>query len=167
VLSQAGYPDGLDLGQIDCLSDPSWHFNAIQAMTEPWKEADISVKVNLMASSDYWQTWDKTEFGFTGWTHRPLGIMALAPGYRSGVPWNEFEYANPQFGRLLTRAEGHLDVDERRTVMREIEQLLQDDGPIVQPLRRSEITFMDKHVRGFQMHPSGYLFGNQLALEPE
>jgi peptide/nickel transport system substrate-binding protein len=150
---------------IDCVSAPSWQFNAVQAMVEQWKEAGITCKINLMPSKDFWAIWDKTKFGFTEWSHRPLGIMALGLGYRSGVPWNESEYANPEFDRLLTEAEGILDSGKRSAVMAKIEKIMQDDGPIVQPLWRSELTFMDKRVKGFRMHPTTYIFGNELALD--
>ena len=164
-LAEAGYPDGIDLGEIDCLTTPSWQFNAVQAMVEQWKDAGIRVKINLMPSADYWKIWDKTRFGFTEWSHRPLGVMALGLGYRSGVPWNESGYANPAFDRLLTEAEGILDPDERRVVMAKIEKIMQEDGPIVQPLWRSEVSVMDKRVKGFRMHPTTYIFGNELAIE--
>jgi peptide/nickel transport system substrate-binding protein len=165
LLAEAGYPQGLDLPAMDCIASPSWQFNAAQAMVEQWKEAGIRARVNLLPSTEFWQVWDKTPFGFTGWSHRPLGIMVLGLGYRSGVPWNESDYANPEFDRLLSEAEGLLDVDARREVMTKLQKIMQDDGPIIQPLWRSELTFMDKRVKGFQMHPSTYIFGNQLALE--
>jgi len=165
LLAEAGYSGGVDLGTIDCLSTPSWQFNAVQAMVEQWKEAGIACRVNLMPSKDFWAIWDKTKFGFTEWSHRPLGVMSLGLGYRSGVPWNESEYSNPEFDRLLTEAEGILDSKKRRAVMAKIEKIMQEDGPIVQPLWRSELTFMDKRVKGFRMHPTTYIFGNELALE--
>ncbi len=165
LLAQAGHSNGIDLGVIDCKAAPSWEFNAVQAMVEQWRDAGIRCKVNLMPASEYWRVWDKTPFGFTEWAHRPLGVMALGLAYRSGGPWNESEYANPEFDRLLDRAEGILDADERRVVLRQIERLMQGDGPIVQPLWRSVATVMDEKVKGFQMHPTRYIFGNELALE--
>ena len=104
-------------------------------------------------------------FGFTSWTHRPLGVMVLGLAYRAGVPWNESSYDNPEFDALLTKAEGILDVDARREVMREIETIMQEDGPIVQPLWRSVFTAMDKRVQGFQMHPTSYMFANEWAFK--
>jgi len=82
------------------------------------------------------------------------------------VPWNESGYSNPEFDRLLTKAEGILDVDKRREVMAKIEKIMQDDGPIVQPVWRSIFTFYDERVQGFEMHPSTYIFGEQLAVTP-
>lgn len=165
LLSEAGYPDGVDVGQIDCPSAPSWQFNAVQAIVEQWKQVGIQARINLMPTAKFWEVWDKTRLGFTEWSHRPLGIMALGLGYRTGVPWNESEYANPRFDQLLTKAEGTLDVDKRREIMGEIEKLMQEDGPIVQPLWRSELTFMDQRVKGFKMHPTTYIFGNELAID--
>ena len=60
--------------------------------------------------------------------------------------------------------EGTLDVDQRREVMAKLEAILQDDGPIVQPFWRSAFTFYDKRVQGFKMHPTLYIFANQLAI---
>ena len=68
------------------------------------------------------------------------------------------------FRQLLTQAEGTLDVAKRREIMAKLEAILQDDGPIVQPLWRSVFTYMDKRVQGFKMHPTQYIFGNQLGI---
>jgi len=91
--------------------------------------------------------------------------MTLGLGYRTGVPWNESGYSNSEFDRLLLEAEGLVEVEARRVVMARLERILQEDGPIVQPLWRSEITFMDQRVKGFTMHPSTCIFGHQLAIE--
>lgn len=74
-------------------------------------------------------------------------------------------YANPEFDKLLTEAEGILEVDRRRVVMAKLEQLLQQDGPIVQPLWRIVQTSYDRKVKGFQMHPTQYIFLDELAVE--
>ena len=57
-----------------------------------------------------------------------------------------------------------IDVAARREVMTQLERILQDDGPIVQPVWRAIFTFMDKRVQGFKVHPTLYLFGHQLAI---
>jgi peptide/nickel transport system substrate-binding protein len=163
LLADAGYPNGLDT-EIACKPDPPWELLAVQAMVEQWKDAGIRVKINVMPSTQFWEVWTKVTFGFTGWTHRPLGTMVLGLAYRTGVPWNEARYSNKDFDSLLTQAEGTLDVGKRREIMAKLEAILQDDGPIVQPLWRSVFTYMDKRVQGFKMHPTQYIFGNQLGI---
>jgi peptide/nickel transport system substrate-binding protein len=48
--------------------------------------------------------------------------------------------------------------------MTQLEKILQEDGPMVQPVWRAIFTFMDKRVQGFKVHPSLYIFGHQLAI---
>src|SRR6266567_4023600 len=163
LLAEAGFPNGIDV-EIICRPQPAWELLAVQTMVEQWKEAGIRVKINVMPSTKYWEVWTKVPFGFTTWAHRPLGIMTLALAYRTGVPWNESKYSNHEFDGLLTEAEGILDVNRRREVIARLEAILQDDGPIVQPVWRALFTFHDKRVQGFKMHPTGYIFGHQLAM---
>jgi peptide/nickel transport system substrate-binding protein len=118
-----------------------------------------------MPSAQFWDVWDKVPFGFTSWAHRPLGVMVLGLAYRSGVPWNESHYANPEFDALLTKAEGTLDVDERREIMKELETIMQVDGPMVQPSWRAIYVAYDKRVKGFKMHPTTYIFPDEIAFE--
>ena len=163
LLADAGYPNGIDT-EINCRPQPAWELLAVQAMVEQWKEAGIRVKINVMPSTQYWEVWTKVPFGFTTWAHRPLGVMSLALAYRTGVPWNESKYSNPDFDRLLTMAEGTIDVVARREIMAQLEKILQEDGPIVQPVWRAVFTFHDKRVQGFKAHPALYIFGHQLAM---
>ena len=163
LLAEAGHPNGFSDEIV--IQTVSWEQAAVQTMVEMWKDAGIDISINLKPSAQYWETWTKVPFGFTSWTHRPLGVMVLGLAYRAGVPWNESDYNNPKFDALLTKAEGILDVDARREIMRELETIMQEDGPIVQPLWRSSFTAMDKRIKGFSMHPTSYLFVNEWGIE--
>jgi peptide/nickel transport system substrate-binding protein len=164
LLAEAGHPNGIEI-EIWVANDYPWHAVAIQAMANQWKEASIKVDIKVVPGATYWDVWTKVPVGFTVWYHRPLGIMCLGLAYRTGVPWNESSYANPEFDRLLTKAEGIIDVEKRREVMAEIEKIMQEDGPIIQPVWEDLYTFMDKKVQGFNMHPTGYIFGNELSIQ--
>ena len=164
LLAEAGYTNGIE-AEIIVPRDPPWALSMVQIAVEQWRDAGIEIKINVMPGAQYWDVWDKVPFGTTQWYHRPLGIMNLGLAYRTGVPWNESSYANPEFDRLLTEAEGILDPAERSKVVEKIEKIMQEDGPLVQPLFRNNFTFMDKRVKGFTMHPTTYVFGNELGLE--
>jgi peptide/nickel transport system substrate-binding protein len=90
--------------------------------------------------------------------------MTLGLAYRTGGGFNESGYSNKDFDTLLTEAEGTLDIDKRREIMGKLEAIMQDDGPIVQPLWRNVQTAYDKRVTGFRMHPSQYIFGEQFGV---
>jgi hypothetical protein len=97
-------------------------------MVEQWKEAGIRVKINVMPSAQYWNVWTKVPFGFTTWAHRPLGTMVLSLAYRTGGAWNESNWSNAEFDKLITEAEGYLDVDKRRAVMAKLERSCSTKG---------------------------------------
>ena len=165
LLAEAGHPNGFDT-EIFCKKDPDWEPTCVQAMAQMWKQIGVNVKINVLPSSQYWEIWDKPSapFAFTSWTHRPLGVMVLGLAYRTGVPWNESKYSNPKFDELLSKAEGTLDVDKRKEVMKDIEQLMLDDGPICLPLWRAVFTFMDKKVKNYKAHPTSYIFCEEWSL---
>lgn len=163
LLAEAGYPNGVDV-EIACKNQPAWESAVTTVMAEMWKEAGIRAKINVMPASAYWDVWMKIPFGFTTWTHRPLSVMTLGLAYRSGGAFNESGYSNAEFDKLLTEAEATLDVGKRREIMGKIEVIMQEDGPIVQPLWRNVQTGYDKRVRGFRMHPSQYIFAEQIAV---
>jgi peptide/nickel transport system substrate-binding protein len=146
--------------EIFCKKDPDWESKACLTMSEMWKAIGANVKVTVLPSAQYWEIWDKetAPFAFTSWTHRPLGVMVLGLAYRTGVPWNESKWSNAKFDELLTKAEGILDVEKRREVTKEIEQLMQEEGPIVQANWLKIFQGMSKDVKGFAAHPTQYIF---------
>jgi peptide/nickel transport system substrate-binding protein len=164
LLAEAGFPNGIDLS-ISCRKDPSWEPQLVQALVEQWKAAGIRVSVNIMPTAEYNKIWTDVPFGFIGWAHRPLGVMTLGLAYRTGQSWNESHYSNPEFDRLLTEAEGLLDMEKRRDVMAKLEAMLQEDGPIVQPVWNKIFQVFDKKIKGATAHPSLYVFCNEMAVE--
>jgi peptide/nickel transport system substrate-binding protein len=164
LLAEAGYPDGIDI-EFNCKKDPAWELAAVQAMTEQWKEAGIRANINVMPSAQFWDVWDKFPMGFVAWAHRPLGFMVLSLGFRGGVPWNPTGFADKEFDELLNQAEATLDIEERKTIMAELEKIMQERGPIAQPIWEDTVTAATKSVRGFTMHPAKFFFCEELGIE--
>ncbi|GAB5470429.1 MAG: ABC transporter substrate-binding protein [Rhodospirillales bacterium] len=165
LLAEAGHPDGIDV-EIVAKPDPGWELRTVQAMVEQMKPAGIRVNINVMPSAQFWDVWNTVPFGFTSWGHRPLGVMVLGLAYRTGVPWNESHYSDAEFDSLLAQADATLDVDKRREVMAKLETVMQERGPIVQPLWRSTYNAGSDRLRGYQLHPSLYTMVNGLGLTP-
>lgn len=163
LLKAAGYPNGIDL-KIDVKKEPPWEVAVAQALAEMCRPAGIRIKINTMPNAQYWEIWDKTPFGLTAWTHRPLGVMVLNLAYRSGVPWNETHYNNPRFDALLDKASAALSVKARRKYMAGLQKMLQDDAVIAQPFWRSVFAAANKRVKGFEVHPTQYHQFNKVWL---
>jgi peptide/nickel transport system substrate-binding protein len=165
LLEEAGFADGLELSIDNGNTEGPW----MQAVCEIWRDQlrdiGVNLNINVMPASKYWEIWDKTPFGATSWTHRPLGTMVLSLGYRTGVPWNETSYANPEFDAALNDAEATLDVEARRAKMEKVEKILQDDAVMLQPVWRPVFTIISAQVKGYSGHPTQYHQFNQVWLD--
>jgi peptide/nickel transport system substrate-binding protein len=166
LLAEAGKPNGFKT-EIFCKKDPAWESVAVQAMTEMWKQIGVEVKVNVLPSTQYWDIWNAptAAFAFTPWTHRPLGVMLYGLAYRTGAVWNESFWSNKDFDANLEKAEGMLEVDKRKEIMKVLEEIMLEDGPINLPLFRAVVTFHDKKLKGFHAHPTSYFFVEDWSLE--
>ncbi len=164
LVKEAGHENGLSM-EITCKPEPAWELSAVEALVEQWKEAGINAKINVLPSAKYWEVWDKVPGSFTAWAHRPLGFMVLGLAYRTGVPWNESHYSNKEFDQILTKAEGTLDLDARKELIGKLEMIMQEDGPIAQPMWRNIFVPMDNKVKGFELHPTRYMFWEHYAIE--
>ena len=156
LLAEAGYPDGITLEIVNGDTEGPWMGDSLAIFKNQAAPAGINIDINRMPANQYWEVWDKAPWGYTAWTHRPLGTMVLGLAYRAGVPWNECAYNNPTFDAALDDAEGTLDVDERKTKMAVCEKILQDDAIIPQPFWRSVYKAANKRVKGLKVHPTLY-----------
>ena len=156
LLAEAGYKNGITVEIANGDTEGPWMTDACAIFKNQLAPAGINLKINKMPATQYTEVWDKAPWGYTAWTHRPLGTMILSLGYRSGVPWNETHYSNPKFDAALDDAEATLDVNERKKKIAVCEKILQDDAIIPQPFWRSVFKAANKRVKGHQTHPTFY-----------
>ena len=156
LLAEAGFANGLEIS-IDCgNTDGPWQQQVCELFQQQLAEAGIRLNINLMPEAQYWEIWDKTPFGITTWTHRPLGTMVLSLGFRSGVPWNESGFASKEFDAALDAAEALVDVEQRRAAMEKVEKILQDAAVTVQPVWPPKFFSASDKVQGMTAHPTQY-----------
>lgn len=162
LLADAGYVDGIEL-TIDVGNlDGPWHQTVVEAVRDQVKDAGITLNINVMPASKYWEIWDKTPFGATSWTHRPLGTMVLSLGYRSGVPWNETHFSSAEFDAALDEAEATLDVEARRAKMEKVQKIMQDAAISCIPFFRPIYSIVNDSVNGLMLHPTNYHLFNKV-----
>jgi peptide/nickel transport system substrate-binding protein len=164
LLAEAGYPNGIEMSCNVGNAEGVWEQDSVAVLKEDAAKAGINIKMNVMPQAQYWDVWTKAPLSLTSWTHRPLAVMVLGLAYRTGVPWNESSYANPQWDAALTEAESTLDVDKRRVKMEKVEKILQDDAVMVQPFFRAVFTAVRDNVVGFEMHPTRYYRFHKVSL---
>jgi peptide/nickel transport system substrate-binding protein len=154
LLREAGYERGIDLEIVVGNNDGPWHQAVCEALRDQLREAGINLAVHVLPPTKFWEVWNKVPFGATSWAHRPLGTMTLAQAYRSGASWNESHFSDPEFDRALAQAEATIDIVERRSHMRRVEQILRDAAVMIQPLWRPYFILAAARVHGYRPQPA-------------
>jgi peptide/nickel transport system substrate-binding protein len=133
LLAEAGYPDGLQvtLATKNDLEEPE----VAQALKELAAPGGFDITLDITEPDGYWERWTDVDLGLTAWTHRPLDTQVLRLGYTSDadgkpVEWNETRWVDEEFEKLLAEAEGTLDVEARRAIMCQIEDIMMERGPV-------------------------------------
>lgn len=103
-----------------------------QALKELALPGGFDIQLDITEPGGYWDRWTEVDLGITSWTHRALDTMVLPLAYTEEAigNWNETRWTDAEFEGLLRQAEGTLDVEARRELMSQIEDIMQDRGPI-------------------------------------
>lgn len=151
LLTEAGMADH----EFELISlDDAWQAATCDAVAAQIRDAGIKIKRTVLPGSTFWNDWLKYPFSATEWNMRPLGVQVLSLAYRSGEAWNESAFSNAEFDTLLAQANSIADADARRVVMKRIQEIMQEQGVMVQPYWRSLYRHYDPKVKGAEMHPT-------------
>jgi peptide/nickel transport system substrate-binding protein len=129
-----------------------------QALKELALPAGFDITLDITEPSGYWDRWTEVDLGITSWTHRPLGIMVLPLAYIEEAigAWNETRWTDPEFEELLREAEATLDVEARRSIMCQIEDIMQEGGPIGNSYWKNVWNITHKRFENIVAHPTDY-----------
>ena len=149
LMAEAGMADY----EHDLISlDGGFWRDTADAIAAQLRDADIPIKRTVIPSNSFWNDWNKYPFSVTNWNHRALGVTTLAIAYRSDEPWNEAGFANATFDEAVNKALGEPDLDARRALMAEAQQIMIDEGVIIQPYWRSMYNHCKTNLVGFNVH---------------
>jgi peptide/nickel transport system substrate-binding protein len=130
----------------------------------------FNITLNTMPNSQYWELWTEVDLGITPWTHRPMGTWVLNLAYTADeegnpVPWNETRWVDEEFSELLTKANGTLDVEERRKIMCDLQRIQYERGSIGIPYWMNIWMPHRTNVKNLKAHPTMYALFNEVWKE--
>ncbi len=169
LLKEAGYPNGLD---VNLAVGSGWTdiVRYAEILKQDAAPAGFRINIQTMPNSQYWEKWTEVDLGITPWTHRPLGTMVLNLAYIADdkgkpVPWNETRWVDEEFSTLLDKANGTLDVDERRKIFCKLEDIQMTRGSIGIAWWRNVWIVTRKNVQDAKGHPTLYMLFNKVWLK--
>lgn len=161
LLAEAGYPDGLDLTTlyIDPGSDGGFAENFAVFMAAQAEPAGI--RLDLQPTPDYWSIWlddwGPMHIGISNWAQKNTASEMLNLAYRTDAVWNETHWSNETFDNLLAEFDRTLDQEARRGQLKQLTDILSDEGPIVIPGFRQDFAVKDQSLH-YKLHPQAYVW---------
>jgi peptide/nickel transport system substrate-binding protein len=78
------------------------------------------------------------------------------------VAWNESRWVDEEFSKLLVQANGTIDVEKRRAIFCQLEQIQMDRGSIGIPYWMNVSMPYRKNVHDVPGHPTLYMLFNKV-----
>lgn len=159
LLAAAGYADGLQLQLITAAASSGMVelAYAFQAMARPAGiEIDV-VEVKVPGDIYLSEYWGRVPFYVSFSEFRPSAYETFATAYYSWSPWNETGWSSEQLDKLLDNAGSTTNLERRKALYQEAQQLLQEEGAVLIPYFQPVFSAMHVTVQGFQPHPAGWV----------
>jgi peptide/nickel transport system substrate-binding protein len=167
LLQEAGLtlPVAVELSTQEARAEPAM----AQALKESATGA-FDIKLNILPSANYWDVWTEVPLGITIWAHRPLGTMVLALAYTADAegkpaPWNETYWVDEEFSTILKEAEQTLDVEQRRELMCQLEDIQMERGSVGIAFWTSVWYIAHEKVQNVDAHPTNYDILNEAWID--
>jgi peptide/nickel transport system substrate-binding protein len=138
---------GMETLQID-LSVAEAAFAGAVDVALLWQEhakaAGLNLNIVKEPDDGYWDNvWLQKPFCASYWAGRPTCDWMFTTAYAADAVWNETYWKNPRFNELLVKARSETDETKRAAMYGEMQQLVHDDGGLVNPVFNS---YVDAHV---------------------
>ena len=140
-----------------------------QALKEQALPGGFDITLDITYPNRYLSRWTEVPLGITSWTHRPVAVMLLplASTEEAIGNWNETRWVDEEFEDVLREAQATLDVEERRELMSQIEDIMQERGPIGNSFWKNIWNITSDKFHNVQAHPTAYDLLYAVWKDPE
>ena len=154
LLTEAGYPDGIDL-EITVPSNYEVHMQTAEVVVEQLKAAGINAVINPVE----WNTWLEDCYNGRKYQSTICGITCdMTPGYllnrfQSDSKKNFVNFANAEYDETYVKAQASLDLSEKAEHYKKLQQILCEDAGSAF-IQVPPITIaMNQKLAGYKFYP--------------
>ncbi len=161
LLAEAGYPNGEGFPEITLsyYTHPIMK-NVTEAMQQMWKE---NLGIDVKIASEEWKVYfDNVQAGnydvcAMGWGGDYLHPMTFLPQLQTGSSSNHSFFSDPVYDEMVIAAQNELDEAKAAEIMKEAEEYLMDQMPILPLYHRANVPMMNPALQGWYVTPMSML----------
>ena len=168
LLAEAGYPNGEGIPTLSFMFNTEGdHKLVAQAIQQDW--AKLGVNVNL--ENQEWKVFLSTrqqggyEIARHGWGGDYVDPMTFLDLWVTDGGNNDAGYSNAKYDELVNAAKVEADVNKRWDMLKEAENILMEDMPIIPLYYYTKPKAMKPEVKGVRVSLLGHVFFDRAYIE--
>lgn len=129
-------------------------------------QAGIPLEIKREPNDGYWsEVWNKQPFCASYWGGRPVQDQMYSTAYLSTADWNDTNFNNPEFDKMLLEARAELDTAKRKGIYSKMGMIVRDEGGLICPMFNDFIDAVSNDVAGWGLDPNGELMNGQITRQ--
>ena len=161
LLKEAGYENGEGLPTIELMYNSE---GAHKDICQIVQENLAKIGINIELANQEWAVFLNTrqqggyEIARQGWIGDYSDSMTFLDLFVTGGGNNDSGYSNPEYDALIAAAKVESDPDKRKEQLREAEDILMDDMPILPIYYYTTVMGWNENVKGIQVSVLGTVY---------
>ena len=158
LLKEAGYENGTGLPTFELMyNSEGYHKEAAQIIQQNLEEIGVNVELANQEWAVFLNTRQKGEYQIArhGWIADYIDPMTFLDLWVTGGGNNDTGFSNARYDELVTAAKVEVDSAKRLEMLREAEDILMDEMPVLPVYYYTTVTAANENVKGVQISTLG------------
>ena len=170
LLAEAGYPDGKNFPKFTLMYNTgAGHESIAAAVQEMWKQnlGITGMELKNQEFKVFQKTRQDKQYSIArhGWLGDYTDPMTFMDMWVTGGGNNDAGYSNAKYDEKVNGAKKETDPAKRMTLMREAEDILMEDMPIIPIYHYTVVSCIKPNVKGVRLSPLGQTYFQNVTIE--
>ena len=170
LLAEAGYPNGEGLPTLEFMYNTEGdHKLVAQAIQQDWAKIGVNVELTNQEWKVFLNSRQQGQYQIArhGWSGDYVDPMTFLDLWVTGGGNNDAGYSNPEYDKLVAAAKVEADQTKRWELMRQAEDILMEDMPIIPLYYYTKVKGAKPEVKGVRVSALGHVFFDRAYIEGE
>ena len=158
LLKEAGYENGEGIPTIELMyNSEGQHKDICQIIQQNWAEIGVNVELTNQEWAVFLNTRQQGDYEIArhGWVGDYIDPMTFLDLWTTDGGNNDAGFSNARYDELIAAAKVETDSDKRNELLRQAEDILMDEMPILPIYYYTTVTAANENVKGVQISTLG------------